>query len=183
VDLLCLYRDHVTPYVKAVAERLQTWLWDAQVTLGGAVRTLADTIQLARGDATVATALLAPRFLAGSGILFHQFTRMVQDRLLDRPEAFITGLIGAMQQRHTRYGDSLYLLQPNVKEGAGGCATTTRPGGRCRRRCRARAAAATSCTRACSRTRRWQGMVRSRSTSCGACATRCTCTRAASTTR
>jgi [protein-PII] uridylyltransferase len=120
VDLLCLYRDHVTPYVKAVAERLQTWLWDAQVTLGGATRTLHDTIQLARGDTTVCTSLLGPRFLAGSGMLFHQFTRMVQDRLLDRPEAFIKGLIEATQLRHTRYGDSLYLLQPNVKEGAGG---------------------------------------------------------------
>ena len=120
VDLLCLYRDPVTPYVKAVAERLQTWLWDAQVTLGGAVRTLHDTIQLARGDTTVCTSLLAPRFLAGSGMLFHQFTRMVQDRLLDRPEAFIKGLIEATGTRHTRYGDSLYLLQPNVKEGAGG---------------------------------------------------------------
>jgi [protein-PII] uridylyltransferase len=120
VDLLCLFRDHATPYVKAVAERLQTWLWDAQVTLGGSVRTVADTIQLARGDTTVCTSLLAPRFLAGSGTLFHQFTRMVQDRLLDRPEAFITGLTLATQQRHTRYGDSLYLLQPNVKEGAGG---------------------------------------------------------------
>ncbi len=120
VDLLCLYRDHVTPYVKAVAERLQTWLWDAQVTLGGATRTLHDTIQLARGDTTVCTSLLAPRFLAGSGMLFHQFTRMVQDRLLDRPEAFITGLTLATGQRHTRYGDSLYLLQPNVKESAGG---------------------------------------------------------------
>jgi [protein-PII] uridylyltransferase len=120
VDLLCLYRDHVTPYVKSVAERLQTWLWDAQVTLGGSVRTLDDTIKLARGDATVATSLLAPRFLAGSGMLFHQFTRMVQDRLLDRPEAFIKGLIETTSARHTRYGDSLYLLQPNVKEGAGG---------------------------------------------------------------
>jgi len=85
VDLLCLYRDHVTPYVKAVAERLQTWLWDAQVTLGGAVRTLNDTISLARGDTTVCTSLLGPRFLAGSGMLFHQLTRMVQERLLDRP--------------------------------------------------------------------------------------------------
>ena len=120
VDLLCLYRDHVTPYVKAVAERLQTWLWDAQVTLGGAVRTLDDTIKLARGDSTVATSLLAPRFLAGSGMLFHQFTRMVQERLLDRPEAFIQGLSEATSARHMRYGESLYLLQPNVKEGAGG---------------------------------------------------------------
>jgi [protein-PII] uridylyltransferase len=120
VDLLCLYRDPVTPYVKAVAERLQTWLWDAQVTVGGATRTLNDTIRLAREDATVRTSLLAPRFLAGSGILFHEFTRLVQTRLLDKPEAFITAQIDAMHQRHTRYGDSLYLLQPNVKEGAGG---------------------------------------------------------------
>ncbi len=120
VDLLCLYRDTVTPYVKAVAERLQTWLWDAQVTVGGATRTLTDTIKLAQKDVTVCTSLLAPRFLAGSGILFHQFTRLVQARLLAKPEAFITAQIDAMHQRHNRYGDSLYLLQPNVKEGAGG---------------------------------------------------------------
>ena len=121
VDLLCLYRDHVTPYVKAVAERLQTWLWDAQVTLGGASRTLADTIELARGDTTVCTSLLAPRFLAGSGMLFHQFTRMVQDRAA-RPARGVHRRARSRRptQRHTRYGDSLYLLQPNVKEGAGG---------------------------------------------------------------
>ncbi len=120
VDLLFLYRDAATPYVKSVAERLQMWLWDAQVTVGGATRTIADTIRLAREDPTVCTALLTPRFLAGSGILFHQFTRLVQTRLLDRPESFIADQIVGMHDRHTRYGDSLYLLQPNVKEGAGG---------------------------------------------------------------
>ena len=120
VDLLFLYRDQVTPYVKSVAERLQMWLWDAQVTVGGATRTIADTIRLARDDASVCTSLLAPRFLAGSGILFHQFTRLVQTRLLDRPETFIADQIVAMHERHTRFGDSLYLLQPNIKEGAGG---------------------------------------------------------------
>ena len=120
VDLLFLYRDQTTPYVQAVAERLQTWLWDAQVTVGGATRTVADTIRLAREDPTVQTSLLAPRFLAGSGVLFHEFSRLVQTRLLDKPEAFVSDQIVALHQRHTEYGDSLYLLQPNLKEGAGG---------------------------------------------------------------
>ena len=120
VDLLFLYRDQVTPYVKAVSEQLQMWLWDSQVTVGGATRTINDTVRLARDDISVCTALLAPRFLAGSGILFHQFARLVQTRLLDKPEIFIADQIVAMHERHTQFGDSLYLLQPNVKEGAGG---------------------------------------------------------------
>ena len=120
VDLLFLYRDSMTPYVKSVSEQLQTWLWDAQVTVGGATRTIADTIRLGREDATVQTSLLAPRFLAGSGILFHEFGRMVQSKLLDKPEAFVSDQIVAMHERHTAFGDSLYLLQPNLKEGAGG---------------------------------------------------------------
>jgi [protein-PII] uridylyltransferase len=120
VDLLFLYRDQVTPYVKSVAEQLQMWLWDARVTVGGATRTINETIRLARDDISVCTSLLAPRFLAGSGILFHQFTRLVQTRLLDKPESFIADQIVAMHERHTQFGDSLYLLQPNVKEGAGG---------------------------------------------------------------
>ena len=40
VDLLFLYRDRITPHVAAVAERLQLWLWDSQVTVGGATRTI-----------------------------------------------------------------------------------------------------------------------------------------------
>lgn len=120
VDLLFLFRDQVTPYVKSVAERLQLWLWDAQVTVGGATRSIADTIRLAREDTTVCTSILGPRFLAGSGVLFHQFNRLIQSRLLDKPEAFIADLMVGLHERHTEYGESLYLLQPNVKEGAGG---------------------------------------------------------------
>ena len=120
VDLLFLFRDQATPYVQSVAERLQAWLWDAQVAVGGATRTISDTIRLAREDRTVQTSLLAPRYLAGSGILFHEFSRLVQTRLIDRPEAFISERIVALHERHTEFGDSLYLLQPNLKEGAGG---------------------------------------------------------------
>ncbi len=120
VDLLFLYRDKLTPHVAAVAERVQYWLWDAQVTVGGATRTIAETVNLARQDMTVCTAVMAPRFLVGSGVLFHQFNEMMREQLFSKPEPFIEAQIRAMHERHMGHGDTLYLLQPNLKEGAGG---------------------------------------------------------------
>ena len=120
VDILFLYRDRLTPHVQTVAERMQYWLWDAQVTVGGATRKLQETLQLAQQDATVATAVLAPRFLAGSGVLFHQFNQLLRNKLVTKPERFLSRVIVTQQERHTSFGDTLYLLQPNLKEGAGG---------------------------------------------------------------
>jgi [protein-PII] uridylyltransferase len=120
VDLLFLYRDGITPHVREVAERVQYWLWDARIAVGAATRTVADTIALARLDATVRTGILAPRFLVGSGVLFHEFSDAVRQALFAQPEAFIAEQLEALHARHQRFGDSLYLLQPNVKEGAGG---------------------------------------------------------------
>jgi [protein-PII] uridylyltransferase len=120
VDLLFLYDQKLTPHVAAVAERMQYCLWDAQVTVGGATRTIGETIRLARDDMSVFTSVLAPRFLAGSGVLFHQFNEVLRRELLAKPERFISAQIKALHDRHTNFGDTLYLLQPNVKESAGG---------------------------------------------------------------
>ncbi len=120
VDLLFLYRDSLTPYVASVAERVQQWLWDAALTVGGATRTIADTVSLACEDATVQSAVLAPRFLVGSGVLFHELTEALRLQVFSDPARFIDDQLASMAERHTRFGDSLYLLQPNLKDGAGG---------------------------------------------------------------
>jgi [protein-PII] uridylyltransferase len=120
VDLLFLYRESLTPYVASVAERVQQWLWDAALTVGGATRTIAETVALARQDATVQTALLAPRFLVGSGVLFHELTEALREKVFTDPARFIEEQLKGLAERHTRFGDSLYLLQPNLKDGAGG---------------------------------------------------------------
>jgi len=119
VDLLFLHRDEVSPHVRAVSERMQLWLWDANLAVGAATRTIDDTIELARQDRTVRTGILAPRFLIGSGILFHEFQQDVRERLLPDPARFIEEQVESQGQRHARLGDSLYLLQPNVKDSAG----------------------------------------------------------------
>ncbi|MEE9608112.1 MAG: [protein-PII] uridylyltransferase, partial [Myxococcota bacterium] len=120
LDLLFLYQDTLSPHVASVAERVQYWLWDASLAVGAATRTIRETIELARRDATVATGILAPRFLVGSGVLFHEFSQTVRAELFSEPERFMTEQLKAQRERHARLGDSLYLLQPNLKESAGG---------------------------------------------------------------
>jgi len=120
IDLLFLYPRKLTPYVEAITGPMQMWLWDAGLQLGCAVRTPAETIGLASSDATVRTSILDARFLEGDAGLFHEFTDMILDELLGDKEAFLAERVAALRERHAKYGESLYLLQPNVKEGAGG---------------------------------------------------------------
>lgn len=120
IDVLFLHARRVTPFVERLTSRIQMWLWDAGLVLGAATRTTADTVSLAQTDATVRTAILDARFLVGDADLFGEFTDVVRDDLLGDQEAFIAERIAAMEERHRKYGESLYLLQPNVKEGSGG---------------------------------------------------------------
>jgi len=119
VDLLLLYRGDLTPYVTTIAERLQYWLWDAGLTVGCATRTLEDTVAMGREDVTVRTAVLTARYLCGDGEFFHQFADTIRQELLTDVTAFIHEQQQQMKARHIEFGESLFLLQPNLKEGAG----------------------------------------------------------------
>ncbi len=119
VDLLLLYRDELTPYVAYVAERMQYWLWDAGLSVGCATRTVDETVELGREDVTVRTAVLTARYLCGDGEYFHEFADSIREELLPDPVAFVSEQQELMRERQLEYGDTLYLLQPNVKEGAG----------------------------------------------------------------
>lgn len=119
VDLLVLYRDQLTPYVAEISERLQYWMWDAGLTVGCATRTIADTVELGRADETVRTGVLMARFLCGDGEFFHLFADTIREELLPDVPAFVAERRAGLESRHERYGESLFLLQPNLKEGAG----------------------------------------------------------------
>jgi len=120
VDLLLLHEGAVTQYVTRLSERIQLWLWDAGLTVGCATRTIAETLELARADNTVFTGILDTRFLAGDPVFYHEFTDAIRRELLGDVELFLERQIDSARQRHAAYGESLYLLQPNLKEGAGG---------------------------------------------------------------
>jgi [protein-PII] uridylyltransferase len=120
VDLLFLHTGEISPLAAHLAERIQYWLWDAGAEVGGAVRSIEETLSLCRSEPSVFTTIIGARFLVGDVALFHEFTDAIRDDLLAKPADFVTSQAEALIERHERFGGSLYLLQPNLKEGVGG---------------------------------------------------------------
>ncbi|MEO7852593.1 MAG: [protein-PII] uridylyltransferase [Rubrivivax sp.] len=92
--------------------------WDIGLEIGASVRTVAECVAMARSDLTVQTALLEARFLCGSRALFGQFTAATTAAM--DAKAFLRGKTFEMRQRHTKYEDTPYSLEPNCKESPGG---------------------------------------------------------------
>ncbi len=120
VDLLFLYAGELTESIQKRAERLQHRLWDAGFVVGCALRTLTETIEISKTETTVPTALLDARFLVGNEAIFHALVESVRRDMMSDVAGFIRQRKDDAKMRHQKYGDSLYLLQPNLKEGAGG---------------------------------------------------------------
>ncbi len=121
VDLLFLYSWKITPYAEAVAQRLLYTLWDAGLQVGHAVRSATESVQLADLDMKVKTALLDARYLCGELNLYRNFEKQVEKRLIKRRvKRFSREKLEENRNRHEGYGGSVYLLEPEVKEGEGG---------------------------------------------------------------
>jgi [protein-PII] uridylyltransferase len=121
IDLLFLYSWKVSPYVEAVTERLLYTLWDAGLQVGHATRTLKESIALSAADMKVKTALLDARYLCGNYDLYQEFEKTVAYRLVTkRVTRFVQEKLAENRMRHESYGGSVYLLEPDVKDGEGG---------------------------------------------------------------
>jgi [protein-PII] uridylyltransferase len=108
------------PRAQALAEAILYPLWDLRMEVGHAVRTVDESIELAREDLTACTALLDARFLDGDRAIWEQFTQKVP-RLFDRDvNTVVRKLSAEKDERHARFGETVYLLEPNVKNGQGG---------------------------------------------------------------
>lgn len=124
VDLLALLPEEPGPErarAERVAEELHRALWDCGLEAGFAARDLPQTLAAARDDHTVRTALLDCRLVEGDPALFKALERaMVIDLEARKVEEFIQDKRDEMQERRTRYGGSIWLLEPHLKQGKGG---------------------------------------------------------------
>ena len=118
VDILILLKQAPNEADRATIENLVGLLWDLGLAPGHSVRTLEECHEEAARDVTVLTSMLESRLVAGSRRHFESFSRAVVD-VVDR-EAYHRAKLLEQQQRHTKYNETPYSLEPNVKESPGG---------------------------------------------------------------
>ena len=121
LDLLFLTPDEPDDAARELAEKLLYPLWDSGMEIGHAMRSVPDALGLAQKDLPTATALADARLLGGDPARAEELERgfrLVVSRPGD-PNAFVRRLREEMHARHARFGDSPFLLEPNLKHGRG----------------------------------------------------------------
>ncbi len=103
------------------AERVLYKLWDTGFEISHSFRTPAECIEEASRDMRTRTSLLEARFLAGDKELFNIFKSKVTPEITFRKQKdFVREKLLEMEKRHHSSGDSVFLLEPHIKEGEGG---------------------------------------------------------------
>ncbi|MBK1682062.1 [protein-PII] uridylyltransferase [Rhodoferax fermentans] len=122
VDVLVLLPDDVSPEadpaLKTLIEGFIGSCWDAGLEIGSSVRNISDCLEEAAKDVTVQTALLEARLITGSQSLFAAFQKAYFATI--DAHAFFVAKTLEMEQRHHKYEDTPYALEPNCKESPGG---------------------------------------------------------------
>ncbi|MBI5902106.1 MAG: nucleotidyltransferase domain-containing protein, partial [Deltaproteobacteria bacterium] len=122
IDLMLLYKKRLTPEIENLTNQVLYSLWDTGLDLGFSIRSLEECIALAKDDLKTMTAFLDLRFILGDSELFDLFRSRIRKDLFNRKrsDAFINDKMEESRARHAKYGGSVYILEPNVKEGEGG---------------------------------------------------------------
>lgn len=106
---------------QALAEKLEKFvmtLWELGLTVGHSIRTLPVALEESAKDITVQTALLEARYLWGEVALFEELQKAYWLQM--DAAAFFRAKHLELAQRHHKYEDTPYALEPNVKESPGG---------------------------------------------------------------
>jgi [protein-PII] uridylyltransferase len=122
VDVLVLMPDGTSADdnvdLKRAVEAFIGNCWDAGLEIGSSVRTVTECVALAQSDVTVQTSLLESRILSGNAKLYADFVGRFQGTI--DPRAFFVAKTLEMRQRHTKFENTPYSLEPNCKESPGG---------------------------------------------------------------
>ena len=120
VDLMILYEGRLDELIKQLAARLWQDISDVYLALGHSLRTPADAVQLARTDPQVGTSLLESRLMLGNSAVYERFSEAMRSMVQKRGAALAPVFIAERRTERLEYGETVYLLEPNVKRSRGG---------------------------------------------------------------
>ncbi|MEK9529554.1 MAG: nucleotidyltransferase domain-containing protein, partial [Gammaproteobacteria bacterium] len=120
IDILILIERTPDDATASKLERFVTSLWDIGLQIGHSVRTLAECETLAAEDLTIITTMMEARHLSGNQSLLPALEALIAPSRMWAPNDFIRGKLTEQQNRHDRYSNTEYALEPNIKSSPGG---------------------------------------------------------------
>ncbi len=119
VDLMVLYRGAQDAPVEEFARRFSQVVFDAGFTLGFSIRSPRQACSMALGDAQIFSSLTESRFIGGNLDLFENYFIRLK-RIVARRATYLTrSIVSARESERARFGETVYLLRPNVKKSRG----------------------------------------------------------------
>ena len=123
VDVMLLHRQgaEVSPRLEEMVNQILYLLWDSGFKVGHSTRSIKEAIAQANNDMRTKTAMLEARFLAGDAELAREFRRQFRSKcVVGHERDYVEMRMQDQVARHKRFGDSVYLQEPNLKAGCGG---------------------------------------------------------------
>ncbi len=120
VDVMLLLASKLPTDGEQILSSFLTSLWDIGLEIGHSVRTVKQCQQQAKDDITIATTLIEARLLDGPESLFDDMTAAISAEKLWNSADFFAAKRREQIERHHRYDDTAYRLEPNVKGSPGG---------------------------------------------------------------
>src|SRR4030095_15326824 len=125
VDVMLLHqqRTEVSPDLEDMVKQILYLLWDSGFKVGHSTRSIKEAISQANSDMRTKTAMLEARFLAGNRELATEFREQFRSRcVVGHERDYVELRMKDQVDRHKKFGDSVYLQEPNLKSGCGGLA-------------------------------------------------------------
>src|SRR5882762_8265801 len=124
VDVMLLHgpkAGKVSPYIEQIVEQILYLLWDIGFKVGHSTRSIKEAIAQANRDMRTKTAMLESRYLAGDAELARQFREQFRSKCVAGHEReYVEMRMQDQVARHRKFGDSVYMQEPNLKNGCGG---------------------------------------------------------------
>jgi len=120
VDLMLLYAPDSERRVRPLAQRLMQDICDSGLQLGFSLRDPKEACTLALSDATIFTSVAESRCLAGNRDLFAGFMKRLRQTALRHSRTLIPAIERSRFEERMKYGETVFLLTPNIKRSRGG---------------------------------------------------------------
>jgi [protein-PII] uridylyltransferase len=122
LDILFLFEnDKAEREFRPLIADFSRTLWDMGFRVSPAGRTVEESKHIEEDNAEFHLALLDRRFLAGDAALFEKLDRRVLPALQTQARPFLFAQLHKLtRERLARYGNTIFHLEPNVKESPGG---------------------------------------------------------------